>query len=1137
MNDEYYHSAMRYTRASGIIKIFFQIFLALLSANTASAQGTYIWRGVTDDWNTSNWLPTGIPGKGDNAVIAGGTVNLHPSTMLSNVYFNGGILLSGTGTLTVTTDRAGYTLYQEYKGYDYIDRYYRDGGTPFAIGTGLGQQGGITQTGGTLNLHVGRFYIGGSPLAANDMTTAGQYKMTGGTLNAPSEYLSSSWDSADGVDGTRYNNYYDYNDNHILVGNYGAVGLMDIGSTATANINMLSVGTYGGFGQLTVQGAANVDARTLVFGGELSIDDPLLKSSPRTGGTGRGHLISGTITTDALFMGGGGVGFFDMEGGELNAGYTLLGQGGGSAFFNQYGGDHNAMIMGVGVNLTHLYDIVDNGTMPKIPDYKDPNSPVSVYNQYGGTVTAMLAGAGVLANGAWIIGAPIPADPYADFNLPAGIENVVDFPNPADYTNIDAPKVKAFAMLGGAQGVGQITLLKGEVDTAITGLGLLGGGAELNVLGGVYGKRVDGVTAFEAVMDMLNTGDFTNVDVGSVITVMGVAAGQGTLNVAGGGEFNSLITGLGILDGKGVANIGPGGTLNSTIGLIGVLGEGTLNVAGGTAKFEEFRLTIPGLVYDDVSGTSSDADIIVDGIVAAGVGGLGVDTLKLLPPLVQLLFGNGGNEALNNLHIDITASPSPGTINLSAGALSTDYMLLGGLGAEGTLNQTGGTFTANKDVYLAGTVGLPPIGELADSLLGSLVPAKDENGYYIVEYWDNVAYQYLPIPRDPATGAFLDGSGNVIQKNQYGEYYDPAYGYFTEPAFPEITYPADLGPTKAQWNVAGGSAEVGGDLKMGVYFTIDSEKMPDFNDPNTTEFRAMDIVTTQDPTTLAEGNSTAGMSAKLNIIDGSLRVHGDISVYSDADAEINVFGGKGELQTGSLNAKGYVDDNGNGNKVNLNFHIGDDGVSTIHVDGVADTSGENTVGMWGGFVTTTQTEYDVVTAGTLTGDFIFTDNTPFHLQTSYIDNGDSTTVRLSWGGGIADVDAWDLTGIHVFGEDAAQVVMRLSSETIRDENLVVSFNGLTEELAPLLAAYLSEGLAGSDMQFQLYTANSLVLSGDYFLDSPYTYFAWDLEGFNTMYGNLGANISLHSIMVPEPASWTIMLLGISVVLYLRRRKN
>lgn len=1155
-----------------MIKKFSLILLSILFlANTASAQGTYVWGGNTADWNTAGgWYsytppatvnPTAnIPGNGDTIVVGypamslAGTVTLKPSAMLNSNYLNAAISVGGDAELFIT-DRTDYTLdrydFSEnaYSAYHY--RYYTAEALPFAIGTGVGQQGGISQTGGTVRLELGTFYLGGSPFAANDTTTLGVYNMSGGKLimeytsgdtynTYENEYIDGKWHYLRNYYNTQY-------DNHTMLGSYGGIGMMNFSGTADAQLTKLSIGTYGGVGQMTVTGDAVVYVDQLGVGGDLTNSqyDPLLETMPGTGGTGRIYLESGSLSAGYLFLGGGGLGIVDMVGGELYSGMAFLGQGGGNAVFNQYGGDHTSEIMGVGVNLTELGGMIESGTAPNIPDHKDPNSPVSVYNQYGGTVTAMLAGAGVLANGAWIIGAEVPdGDPYAALSAQLGLPDgtlTVNIP-----ATIDDPKVKAFAMLGGAQGVGQITLLKGEVDTAITGLGLLGGGAELNVYGGVYGKQVDGETGFQAVMDIINEGNFT-ADVGSVITVMGLAAGQGTLNVAGTGEYTALVNIFGLLDGKGTANVGPGGTFNSTLGLFGVLGEGTLNVAGGTVKFEEFTLAIPtethvvshydehnNWLYDETVVDKS-MNIVVDGIVGAGIGGLGVDTAKLIAPLVQGLFGGDMGETLGKLEIDITASASPGVINVAAGSLSTDYMLLGGLGAEGTMNQTGGNFTANKDVYLAGTVSMPAFGELADSLIGSLEPEKDANGFYIVYN----SYTGQPIDRD-ANGNFLDSSGNIIEKDQYGDYIYPAEGnngsfYFSEPWFPTITYPEDFGPTKAEWNVAGGDAEVKGDVKMGVYFTLDQDEMDAINDPDNpaTEIRAMNLVTTQNPADLNPDNPRAEMSAKLNIVDGKLKVDGDISVYSDADAEINIYGGKGELQVGSLNTKGY------GDKIDLNFHIGEGGLSTIVVDNEADLSGENTVGMMGGFVNTTQTEYDVVTAGTLTHgeSFVYTDNTPFDLQTSFIDNGGSTTVRLSWGNDVLDtVQGWDLIGIHSFGEDATQVVLRLESEDIRDENLVISFNGMTEELAPLLAEYLNAGLDGTGLMFQLYTPDSLVLSGDYFQNSLYTYFGFDLDAFNTAYGSLGADITLNNIMVPEPSSWAIMLLGTVAVLWMRRKR-
>lgn len=78
------------------------LLLAGLAA-PAAAQVAYT-RNANGGWNTATqWTPTGVPGPGDYASLAGRTVTLDSDTEVAGLAVNGGTaVLGGSGTLTVT---------------------------------------------------------------------------------------------------------------------------------------------------------------------------------------------------------------------------------------------------------------------------------------------------------------------------------------------------------------------------------------------------------------------------------------------------------------------------------------------------------------------------------------------------------------------------------------------------------------------------------------------------------------------------------------------------------------------------------------------------------------------------------------------------------------------------------------------------------------------------------------------------------------------------------------------------------------------------------------------------------------------------------------------------------------------------
>lgn len=115
-------------------------------------------------------------------------------------------------------------------------------------------------------------------------------------------------------------------------------------------------------------------------------------------------------------------------------------------------------------------------------------------------------------------------------------------------------------------------------------------------------------------------------------------------------------------------------------------------------------------------------------------------------------------------------------------------------------------------------------------------------------------------------------------------------------------------------------------------------------------------------------------------------------------------------------------------------------------------------------------------------------------------------------------------------------------------NIIARFNLGTSspdyELARTLQNYLSNGMQGSGSDFHYYGFGILddghyyvdfCLPTEFMSDGTYNILGWGLDHFNDYYGT---DVSLVFLAhVPEPATWTLMLLGAAGLVAFRRRKK
>lgn len=144
----------------------------------------------------------------------------------------------------------------------------------------------------------------------------------------------------------------------------------------------------------------------------------------------------------------------------------------------------------------------------------------------------------------------------------------------------------------------------------------------------------------------------------------------------------------------------------------------------------------------------------------------------------------------------------------------------------------------------------------------------------------------------------------------------------------------------------------------------------------------------------------------------------------------------------------------------------------------------------------------------------------------------------------AGTPTWNLLGTYVVNGDEGLERGMLYVEG-KYTYLTATFKGVEDsDLAELLMNYLNDTVVDTGVRFSMmgYSETdewSLLLTGSYLNggDSGYAWFGWDLSAFNDFYNS---NISLLEFgEVPEPATWTLLLLGGAAIFrcgYFRRKK-
>ncbi len=283
----------------------------------------------------------------------------------------------------------------------------------------------------------------------------------------------------------------------------------------------------------------------------------------------------------------------------------------------------------------------------------------------------------------------------------------------------------------------------------------------------------------------------------------------------------------------------------------------------------------------------------------------------------------------------------------------------------------------------------------------------------------------------------------------------------------------------------------------------------------------------------------SGSTGAINVKEATLNVVG-ISAGT-GNASLTITGSKANITTETLNSVNVaqipVTDNDNfkyNKHSNLGtlktyFRLDADGISTIHVTGVANiTNTALTLTSGTGFQVLRTNRLDLVNAATLQGSRTVVNSTVFeNLQRN---DPDTHIVRMQFNDAAFDASLqnWDLQGRYRFSNpDGTENTDGLVSGTMRVHgeytDLAAIFKNLDDVgLAQLLANYLNENME-TGLKFSVINDHSLSLTGNYLGDGGYGYFGWDLTGFN----GSTYNVSLLGFNeVPEPATWVMLLLAL-----------
>ena len=658
----------------------------LVVGTTGTALGTWNQSGAASTVST-DILYVGNVGKG--------TFNLGAGSVSANTFVVG--LSAGTGTFAQTGGSATTNGNDLEVG--------ADGGT----GTYTISGASSTLAAGTIavgNAGAGTFNLDGGTVTASNLASGGSEAT--GTLNLNGGTLRASATNADfiNVPVTNIRNggaKIDTNGFNLTIGAYQTLahsaisgdsaidgGLTKLGagnliltgsntytgnttvSAGTLYVQSGNVGVAGSTATVTVSGAAGGAPTLTVFNtGSLNAGTVYVGN----GGTGLFNLDGGTATVGSVAMGANSTGMFDLNGG------TLRPRASNATFFQ---GLTAANVRNGGAKIdTNGFDVTIAQPLLHSTVSGDNAADGGLTKTGAGTLTLSGSGANTqtgdtTVNGGTLLLARGGQGAANNFGSAMGGNLVVNSGGTARYgASSQVPDTRAIIANAG-----------GLVD--------LNGFAESITLLGVFGGRVTTGTGYVNVRSggVLADGSSTSSYAGNLHLEAATAGGQGVVSVDAGGNFTiSGVVGNG--DNGLATQLTKTGTGTLTLTNVNTFTGGT-SVSAGTLAIPSGRVGV----------TSAPALFTVNGTGAAvalsGTGSLSTGAFYIGTGAVNQTGGSATTNG-NQLYVGV-GSGNTGVWNLggASSTLSTGDIIVGNAGGAGAFTQTGGAVTigSGKNLFL-----------------------------------------------------------------------------------------------------------------------------------------------------------------------------------------------------------------------------------------------------------------------------------------------------------------------------------------------------------------------------------------------------------------------------------------------------
>lgn len=312
---------------------------------------------------------------------------------------------------------------------------------------------------------------------------------------------------------------------------------------------------------------------------------------------------------------------------------------------------------------------------------------------------------------------------------------------------------------------------------------------------------------------------------------------------------------------------------------------------------------------------------------------------------------------------------------------------------------------------------------------------------------------------------------------------------------------------------------------------------------------------------LAPNDSRRTANFEMNVFGGKINIAGLLTAEDSNNMGshvLNIYGSNASMNVGMYNVT-WDGDATAVTSLDSNFYLVSDGASMIVASEYASVASADqaahTIGVYG-FAALTEERYDLIVARYFIDPYPDTawsidDQTGVGFKAGhtidpngtdvayiYLDGSQPTPAggEWKWNEDLSD-NYYEITETSGLWEQGA---IKVDGERIDNVNVRVylSDEALDNDLASLLVDFLNSNHDG--LRYTLVDdLNAIMLSGSFLNNNGDAYYAWDLGMFNELYGGAGVGIigfdTVHNS--PEPATWAMLLLGSTAMVWWRRKQQ